>query len=201
MIIVDENNKIVDHERVEQKEQSLVKQYINKDDVVLELGARYGSVSCTINQILENKENQVVVEPDPRVWDALEKNRGFNKCSFRIIKGFISKQSYGLTNTEVCNGYGTTYSCQDDNNKIPNYSMEDVLKLFPLKFNVLVADCEGFLEIFLDENPFFYDDCRLVIFEEDYKEKCDYAKIKTILLQKGFECLYEDGQQNVYRKK
>ena len=53
----------------------MAKEYIKKDDVVLELGARYGSVFCVINSKLSNKNNQVSIEPDSRVWDALEKNK------------------------------------------------------------------------------------------------------------------------------
>jgi CO/xanthine dehydrogenase FAD-binding subunit len=45
------------------------KQYILENDIVLELGA------CVINSKLNNKKNQVVVEPNDRVWDALEKNK------------------------------------------------------------------------------------------------------------------------------
>lgn len=56
--------------------------------------------------------------------------------------------------------------------------------MYNLKFNVLVADCEGFLQQFFDENPEFYDNLRLVIFEADYPEKCNYGKIVTKLKEK-----------------
>ncbi len=32
-----------------------------------------------------------------------------------------------------------------------------------------------------DENPDFYDDLRLVLFEADYPEKCNYNKIRRQL--------------------
>ena len=49
-----EENKIdIDH--VEKTEQDLANEYILENDVVLELGARYGSVSCVINSKLNNK--------------------------------------------------------------------------------------------------------------------------------------------------
>ena len=35
-----------------------------------------------------------------------------------------------------------------------------------LKFNVLVADCEGFLE----ENPELYNELEMIIFEADWKK-------------------------------
>ena len=67
------------------------------------------------------------------------------------------------------------------------------------KFNVLIADCEGFLETFFDENPCFYDDIRLIIFEADGREKCNYEKITTMLKCKGFTKILE-GWQNVWTK-
>jgi len=71
--IIDLYGNLVDIEHLEKPEQDLAKKYILENDIVLELGARYGSVSCIINTNLNNKNNQVVVEPDHRVWDALEK--------------------------------------------------------------------------------------------------------------------------------
>jgi len=68
-----------------------------------------------------------------------------------------------------------------------------------LNFNVLVADCEGFLEQFFDENPEFYDNLRLIIFEEDFPEKCNYNKIKENLRTKGFINIL-NGFQNVLKK-
>ena len=65
--IVDLYGNKVDIEHIEKHEQDLANEYILEDDVVLELGARYGSVSCIINSKLNNKNNQVVVEPDDRV--------------------------------------------------------------------------------------------------------------------------------------
>jgi len=55
MEIRDENGKLVDIASLETQEQELVRKYILPEDVVLELGARYGSVSCIINSKLSNK--------------------------------------------------------------------------------------------------------------------------------------------------
>lgn len=199
MNIVDLHGNKVDTENIEKPEQDLANQYILEDDVVLELGARYGSVSCVINAKLKNRKNQVVVEPDERVWDALEQNRENNQCEFHIVKGFISRKSLGLTNIDSWNGgYGATFIENNDTN-IPSYSLEEIETKYNLHFNVLVADCEGFLERFFDENPGFYDSLRLILFEADYPEKCNYNKIKEILAEKGF-CKILEGHQNVWIK-
>ena len=194
MIILDENDNPVDIKNVEYEEQDLAREYVKPDDIVFELGARYGSVSVTTNNILNIKTNHVVVEPDERVWNALEKNKINNNCEFQIVKGFVSNRPLGLTNTDDCNGYGTTYELTSES-LIPSYPFTS----FDLPFNVLIADCEGFLEIFFDENPGLYTQLRLVIFEADYQSKCNYDKIRQNLLFAGFEKI-QDGHQNVYIK-
>ena len=195
--IVDLHDNKVDIEHIEKHEQDLVSKYILENDVVLELGARYGSVSCIINSKLINKNNQVVVEPDNRVWNALEKNRINNNCEFNIVKGFISNKKLSLTNLDVCmDGYGATF-IEDSNTIISSYSLNEIMNKYNLKFNVLVADCEGFLEVFFDENPEFYNNLRLIIFEADYVEKCNYDKIKNNLRKNNFKKLLE-GYQNVW---
>jgi len=197
--IKDCNGKIIDIDQIEKPEQDLANKYILENDVVLELGARYGSVSCTINNKLKNKNNQVVVEPDDRVWESLEYNKKSNNCDFHIIKGFISNKKLSLTNINEClDGYGSTF-IHDNNSNIPSYSLDEIIEKYNLNFNVLVADCEGFLEVFFDENPFFYDNLRLIIFEADYPEKCNYSKIKNKLNEMKFTKLLE-GHQNVWIK-
>lgn len=199
MKIVNERDEEVDIATLETEEQALAQKYIQENDVVLELGARYGSVSCVINSKLSTKTNQVVIEPDERVWAALEKNRKVNNCNFYIVKGFLSNKKLGLTNLDYWyGGYGAT-CVPDTTSNIPSYSMNLINDTYNLKFNVLVADCEGFLETFFDENPTFYDTLRLIIFEADYPEKCNYEKIKNTLAAKGFVKLVE-GHQNVWKK-
>ena len=199
MDIRDQYNNSIDVGTVERPEQDLVNQYIKENDIVFELGARYGSVSCVINSKLNCKTNQVSIEPDDRVWNALERNKMANNCGFHIVKGFVSEKKLGLTNLDECmGGYGATFIEQQESN-IPSYTMAEINNKYKLKFNALVADCEGFLERFFDENPNFYNDLRIVIFEADYTNKCNYEKIRNRLQEHGFlEKLR--GHQNVWIK-
>ena len=199
MDIRDQYNNQIDTQSIEKVEQVLANEFIKETDVVLELGARYGSVSCVINFKLNNKTNQVVVEPDDRVWNALKLNRDRNNCKFNIVKGFISNKKLDLTELDCyLGGYGATF-IENNETKIPSYTLNEIKKTYNLNFNVLVADCEGFLEVFFDENPDFYDNLRLIIFEADYPEKCNYDKIRNNLQKKGFTKLLE-GHQNVWMK-
>ena len=198
MTFYDDNGKIIDNKSIECHEQMLVKKYILEDDIVLELGARYGTVSCAINKNLNNKYNQISVEPDQRVWDALQLNKIKNNCNFNIIKGFISNKKLGLTNlSEGLGAYGSTF-VEDDTSTIPSFTLNEIKTDYGInKFTALVADCEGFLEVFFNENPEFYNEIRLIIFERDYEDKCNYYNIEQNLIKYGFTNEIS-GHQNVW---
>ena len=190
-IFYDENNKLIDKYKEEFIEQEQVKKYLDKDSVVLELGARYGTVSCIINKIINNPNNQVSVEPDIRVFEALKKNMNNNKCNFHIIEGFISNNKMDLINKDDWHGYGTS-SIKSDNTDIKNYKFDEIEKLYNLKFDTLIADCEGFLEIFFDENPKLYNQLKCIIMEYDYPTKCNYDKIVNNLILNEFKLIHDN---------
>ena len=130
------------------------------------------------------------------IWDTLEKNMEFNNCNFHIVKGFISN----FKNNLIKDGYMTT-SYKDEKSLIPNYTLDEIKEKYNInKFSVLVADCEGFLETFLDENPNLINDLRLIIFEEDFPEKCNYDKIKDNLIKNNFILKEKINSQDVYIK-
>jgi FkbM family methyltransferase len=200
LTIQNENGGIVPHWSYERDEQLMVAKYLDENDVVLELGARYGSVSCIINKIIKNKSNQVSVEPDPVVWEVLEKNMKLNDCDFHIYKGIISSKNYDLK----INGYGSTVDITNTittmkSVETENISLDDLQNNLGLIFNVLVADCEGFLETFLNENPILYSQLDKIIFECDRGDVCDYNFIKSQLVANGFKPK-EVGFQSVYVK-
>jgi FkbM family methyltransferase len=194
IILYDENTTLIDTTKAEYPEQCLSYKYINPESTVLELGARYGSVSCVINKKLQDKTKQVSVEPDPIVWQALENNIQANGCSIHLHKGFVSKTPRALIHM----GYATR-TIPSENSYIASSSVEYLQEKHSLKFDTLVADCEGFLETLFDEHPFLYEQLHTVIFEADFPNKCNYDKIRSQLKQHGFRELIH-GFQNVYKK-
>ena len=186
MIFKDQFGYIIDYMNIERQEQIDAEKYITSDCVVLELGARYGTVSCTINKKLSNQLNQVSVEPDVRVYGALEKNMISNDCNFHIVKGVISRTPIILENLDSWHGYGTS-SAKAETSSIQSYTLEQIEEKYNLKFNTLVADCEGFLEQFFEENPNMYKSLKLILFEKDYPDKCNYSKIENNLRLNGFK--------------
>jgi FkbM family methyltransferase len=190
----DENGKDVDNSEFEKPEQYLADIYISRDATVLEMGARYGTVSCIINKRLKDPTKQVSVEPDERVLKALEKNKKRNKCEFNILYGTISKKPVKLTGLDVYYGYGTTGE-EDETSSIPHYSVAEVEKKYNLKFDTLVADCEGCLEVFFDDNKDFIKKLKLVFIEKDYPEKTNYRKVTNFLKKNNFDRIV--GGQNL----
>jgi len=195
LVYKDEKNKIIDNLSIELTEQLIALKYIKPDDVVLELGARYGTVSCIVNKLLNNKNNQISVEPDKNVWNALDKNLSDNKCNTNVVKGFISKQSLSLEE----NGYGGMQK-SDSNSNTPNYTLDEIKQKYNIsKFTVLIVDCEGCMESFLNDNPELLSTLRLVTFEEDQPQICNYDNIKKMLTDNNFYEIETTFDDFVYR--
>lgn len=193
----DENGKKIDIKKHETTEQEFAKKYIKKDDTVLELGGRYGTVSYVINSILDNSKNLIVVEPDNTVWDALENNKRINNCNFNIIKGIISNENGNL----VKHGYGTRVDLKNKEGiLVNNFSLNEIKLKYNIKnFTVLVVDCEGCFENFIKENETILDELRLILIEYDMPKFCNYENVENILSKKGFKCTVK-GFHNVWEK-
>ena len=195
----DENNDMVDNKKNEREEQYICHDYINNELVVLELGGRYGTVSCVINNKLENPLNHIVIEPDKSVIDALKKNRKTHKSKFKIINGIISKKKMKLNK----NGYASNVSeCNDvanEEERLKTYSLKKIMNKYNLKFDTLVADCEGCLCDFINENKKYIKHYKLIIFERDMPNNCNYESIDKQLLNwnftkviDGFVCVWKN---------
>jgi len=198
---INECNQPLDNfaRRVEEGSRYLIEKYITSDMKVLELGARYGTVSVCLDFILNEPKNQLVcVDPDPNTKECLLYNKNINNCSFNIFSGAISSN-----NLYVChNGCGwetktyinppTNLSCQ----KIQTLSLEEIQNMYNIQFNCLLADCEGFLLQFIQENENLFDNLKCLIYEEDCGKNhpingtyIDYNEVESFLLSKGYELI------------
>ena len=195
MEFYDEHGQRVDHLNSERDEQLLATQYVDENSKgVLELGARYGTVTCAISTKLRNRPVLVSVEPDYRVWDTLDKNLERNHAVAHLVKGTITRNPQGINAA----GYSTnTYDVEKS--QIANWTLEQIMEKYNLQFDTLVADCEGFLEKFLDENPRLYDELNTIIFEADMESVCNYSRIRWMLHKHGMREVH-GGFQNVWKR-
>jgi FkbM family methyltransferase len=180
----DENDKLINHFKLEIDEQIDALTYITSDDVVLELGGRYGTVSVTIAHIQNNSGNLVVVEPDTRIINSLIKNKEINSANFTILNKYISNKSKKM----ITDGYGTRMVNSDseiESNNMITY--EEFKRQYPLKFNVLVADCESCLCDFIKDMGNDINNYNKILIEADFKNLCDYSKLIQSLISIGFK--------------
>lgn len=198
----DIENKVINLTSYEIFEQYLVSKWIKPDDIVLELGGRYGIVSCTINMLLdnENKNKHVVIEPDDSIIKILFKNRKITKSKFSIFKYPIndneiifykSEQVQGLANFVVNlknkpNSSNDKYLNNFEEIKLKNITHNDFFNKFKQKFNVLIADCEGCLCDFFSQNNKILEQLEMIIFELDNENICNYNNVYNLLEKNNF---------------
>ena len=200
-IFFDENNNTINPLYYEIFEQYLIYKWIKPKDVVLEIGGRYGVVSCSINSILENKKNHVVVEPDDSILNALKKNKKNFQAEFKICKNPISNFPLYFTKKGFASNVNKHKNA--DSQLIKTITFKQFINKYKLNFNVLVLDCEGCMFNLFEENPDLYKILKLIIFEKDNIENCDYEKITSNLILNKFikvDNLLNDFQQ-VWTKK
>ena len=187
-----EQGGIINTQRVETTEQKDAAAYIRPGDVVLELGARYGTVTYQIHKALKGRGMIVSIEPDFSVWNVLHENLSINGCMEKddptrphLIPGVISK----VPQTLVGEGYGAkTIAGTCANN---NTTVDELYKVYADTFNsrpftVVVADCEGCLDTVLLENPQLLKTVTLVLFEAD-GTRVKNARVFSLLTSAGFQ--------------
>jgi FkbM family methyltransferase len=182
----DEFDAVIDHMAVERTEQMMVREWVPRDSTVLELGARYGTVSCSIGVRLADPTRHVAVEPDANVVPALMRNRESHGAQFHVFNGVVSRRDMIISRYE---SYGTTTSPLDGaGSSLQRMTLEELELKYGLSFDVLVADCEGALGGFVEENRDALARFRVVTFEKDQPHLCDYAVVEDTLRNLGFEC-------------
>jgi len=192
MSFVDRDGKPVDV-LFEKEEQMLVRQYIPPDATVLEMGARYGTVSCVLSEVLNDPTRHIAVEPDPSVIESLKKNRENNGGKFHIYEGVVSSHGYELQFIDPkfeYHEYGT-HTKMTDNPTVENKSLDEIEKKYNLHFDCVVADCEGFFYDFVKENKERVKSMRVIIYEQDGVPWSDmipkYEELDSILESMNFK--------------
>ena len=136
------------------------------------------------------------------MWAALAANLAANdgceKCE--VFEGFASRRPLVLGLLDAASGYGASAAAGAPAACRTVEDLERHADGTRQPFTALIADCEGFLGTFLDENPRLLDGLELVVYEADAPDVCDYAGIRRLLRAHAFECVVA-GEQNVWRRR
>lgn len=166
----------------ETEEQIYLSKYLDKDDVVLQLGANVGTSCILVDKIVNKKNEQIAVEPNKDIIDILLYNKQKTQSQFQIIDAVITdKDNMYLDKTNSDDiGFYTTDKLTD--HKVKNYKLSSLNK-----FNVLFADCEGCLQTFFEEyNEYILKEVNKIIYEKDKPDICNYKYIEGILKKNNF---------------
>lgn len=128
--------------RYEDEEKKLIDKYLDKNDIVLELGGCIGVISNVINKKLVNKSDHLVLEIDNLKYNYLMQNKDLNKSGYNVINGVLSKKEnlYYEKSTNFLSGKLTH---QKNDNPVKSYSLKDLEKKIGLIYNTLIMDIEG----------------------------------------------------------
>jgi len=146
---------------LERDTQRQVWQFMDPMSVVLEVGARFGTVSCAISKRQRYSGLRISLEPD--LWalqHLLRVNVKANNCSGMQAYGVLSRSPASLPGPRVGhagermqphNGGGYHIMAHSSNGSIPNRNVAWLQRQLaahnglhsPLNFTVLFIDCEG----------------------------------------------------------
>ncbi len=149
----------------EKAERNLIKNHLDSNDSVLELGACIGVVSCLTNRLLSDQQSHIVVEANPRLIPFLETNRKNNNCGFQIEHCLVSRTltgSFFLQNFIVS---GSANISQGTEVSVSVLSLDSLCDKYDFRPNVLIMDIEGGEIDFISENEHRLPEFRLMIIE------------------------------------
>ncbi len=173
----------------EWEERELVGRHLRPDDRVLELGACIGVVSCTIDQVLTGPgAGLVAVEPNPDLYDYLDRNRRRNDCGFVIERCAISDDDEVEFYVDSLMTRGRLGESVDSTTvTVPGRSLDD-LQADHGRFSAMVMDIQGTEQHVLTGDLGSLADLRLLVVEwhpqeigPDAVEEC-----RANLLANGF---------------
>lgn len=148
-------------------EQLMAIKHIKPGDTVLELGTNIGRNSLVISTILNDDRRLVTLESNPQHVREAISNRDANKCHFHIEGSALSARP--LVQIGWYSELGLGDAASDGTKfKVNTITWSELQEKYRLKFNVLVADCEGALYNILQDEPTFFTGFDTVILENDF---------------------------------
>lgn len=173
----------------EYPEQLMSVRYLSRDAKVLELGGNIGRNSCVIASILKHSTNFVTVESCPESAEILRQNRDLNGLKFHIEVSAVSKvpliQKEWVTIPSVVDLPGFS--------RVNIISFDELQKKYNIKFNTLVADCEGALFYILLDDPGMLKNIKTVIIENDFSDIQQMLYVQELFRQNGLQLVYNEA--------
>jgi hypothetical protein len=141
------------------------------------------------------ERGMTVVDSDPKKhteWEPDRKRRFYWRKQREFLMNILEKKNGKEESSRIINSIDFETETILTNMENPLRSEFDSRGLVvgyvqsgkTANFTALIADCEGFLEQFFNENIKLIDEIRIIIYEKDYPQKCNYDYINKILTEK-----------------
>ena len=172
----------------EYTEQLMAASFIAPDAQVLELGGNIGRNSCIIAALLNNSNNLVVLESEPVSARKLEDNKNLNGFSFQVEPMALSSQPLMQKEWDTL---PSVSPLPEGWNAVNTISWPELQKKHAhLKFDTLVADCEGALYYILQDEPDFLCGFTCVVIENDFTCASHMHFVHKKLVEAGLRAIY-----------
>lgn len=184
--LIHKNLKFIGNIHDEYPEQLMSVIYIERNDRVLELGSNIGRNTLVIATLLNNQDNLITLESDSTTCETLRKNMQINGYNFNIENSALSYRKLiqsgwdTIPNEELLLGY----------KPVKSITFEELENKYDIKFNTIVADCEGALYYILIDNPSILNNITKIIMENDYKDIGHKSVVDDIIRSKGLRRSY-----------
>lgn len=170
----------------EYEEQLLTLKFLDRDAKVLELGSNIGRNTITIATILNDISNLVTLEPSKIICNCLRYNCDTNNL-------YVNIENKALSYRKLIQRDWTTIPSDillDGYNEVDTITFEELEEKYKIKFNTIVADCEGALYYILVDRPNILNNINTLILENDYDNVEHKYYVEKLLKEKGFKKVY-----------
>lgn len=180
---------------IELPEQRMIVGYLDPKAKVLEIGANIGRSTLTIASVLNNPKNFVSLECDPTSVELLRNNKFANGFNFHIEPSAISYRKL------IQRGWITKPSdtLEPGYNWIQTITFEELKDKYGIKFDTLVADCEGALYYILNDSKALLKNIKKVILEADFYDVEHKKSVEAIFDEFGLKKIYSEPLRVSFR--
>lgn len=184
----------IDHEWAEQ---SMAVDFLSPNARVLELGSNIGRNTLMISCILNDPGNLVTVECNPFFVDLLRNNRFANHFDFHIEAAALSRRR--LMQRTDNRQFGSAAEAWEaipaeelapDHEWIPTVTFDELEAKYDIRFDTLVADCEGALYYILEDDPGLLANITTIILESDFRVAGQKWSVERRFAEYDFERVY-----------
>lgn len=175
----------------EYPEQLLAMKFIRPDNKILEIGGNIGRNTMIMGCILNDPKNMVTLESDPKNAKLLLENLKTNNIDSYVEASALSQSrliqkdwiTMPLSDNHIPEGWG----------EVSTITFDDLNKKYNIKFDTLVADCEGALFHILKDDPSILTDINMVILENDFLDIAEKEFVNQVFGMQGLKCIYAES--------